>query len=254
MGTLFINFFCIVIIGLSMDTKALTQENQNFKLSCEIHKVHPPLSISPHTVLHANQIEDIYPYFKSDWIHTYKTVTLESFSKGKKQTAIGHDNLFTTDQKKLLQHVDEGSPVHLSITYLPENNLPLNELKEIAITLIINPAKDASFPGGDVNLQDYINKNILNHISKNNFKANQLSAIQFTIDQEGSLTDSYIVESTGNPTMDEMLLDALCKMPEWIPAEYPSGRKTSQSFILAVGDMKSCTLNLLNIKPNYRDH
>jgi hypothetical protein len=251
MRSLFIKAFCFVMIGLSLGIKAPAQEDCNFTLSCEIHKVIPPLSISTYSALHANQIEDIYPYFKSDWIRTYNTVTLKTLSNGKMKTAIGYDNLFTPDQKKLLQHVDGGQTVHLSINYLPNNDLPLSELKEIAISFKINPARDAFFPGGDVKLQDYLNKNILQHVSKTNFKAHQLSAIQFTIDQEGSLTDSYIVESTGNPILDEMLLDALCKMPAWLPAEYHSGRKTSQSFILTVGDMNSCTLNLLNIKPKH---
>ena len=37
-------------------------------------------------------------------------------------------------------------------------------------------------------------------------------------------------------------------MPSWKPAAYANGMKVKQDFVLTVGDMTSCVVNLLNIR------
>jgi len=37
-------------------------------------------------------------------------------------------------------------------------------------------------------------------------------------------------------------------MANWQPAEYANGLKVRQEFVLTIGDHRSCTINLLNIR------
>ena len=37
-------------------------------------------------------------------------------------------------------------------------------------------------------------------------------------------------------------------MPNWAPAQYRDGTRVNQDFVLTVGDMTSCKMNLLNVR------
>ena len=52
----------------------------------------------------------------------------------------------------------------------------------------------------------------------------------------------------GDQQWEVVLSKSICEMPAWIPAEYKDGSKVSQDFVLTIGDHRSCTLNLLNVR------
>jgi hypothetical protein len=56
-------------------------------------------------------------------------------------------------------------------------------------------------------------------------------------------------ETLKDTKIDEMLVAAISKMPSWKPAEFSNGFKVKQNFVLTIGNMENCMVNLLNIRP-----
>ena len=53
---------------------------------------------------------------------------------------------------------------------------------------------------------------------------------KFTVNEEGEIVDAKISTPSKDPKIDQLLLDALSKMPKWIPAEDSKGLKVKQEF------------------------
>jgi len=85
------------------------------------------------------------------------------------------------------------------------------------------------------------------YLPENNLKQNDLKEHN-TIDEAGKITNSSIFESTKDEKIDAILLETIANMPNWKPAEFASGLKVKQEFVFTVGDMRSCVVNLLNIR------
>jgi len=62
--------------------------------------------------------------------------------------------------------------------------------------------------------------------------------------------NAHIVESSKDEKIDEIFLQTIQNMPLWKPAEFANGTTVSQDFVLTVGNMESCVVNLLNIRQN----
>lgn len=74
-------------------------------------------------------------------------------------------------------------------------------------------------------------------------------AIKFTITEQGNITGIQVALPSKDPKIDEMLVTAVSKMPNWKPAEFSNGLKVKQNFVLTVGNTDNCMVNLLNIRP-----
>jgi TonB family protein len=73
-------------------------------------------------------------------------------------------------------------------------------------------------------------------------------AIKFTIDEAGQIINAHIFQPSKDEDVDNLLLETICNMPNWKPAEYSNGKKVKQEFVLTVGNMENCMINLLNIR------
>ena len=221
----------LIILILSAAQWAYSQSQNDFDLSCDIHHVIKPLSISHEVAQTANQIKDIYPHFKPEWIKAYDKVTLSRKVNGNDISAVGENQILTEQQQNIISNIDEGHPITLNISYSPRNTLPFDELKNLKVTFEVRPIKNASFPIGANSMNEFIENNILSKVSKSDFRAHHLTAIQFTIDQSGNLLNAYIKESSGNKKIDDLLMESLCNMPVWAPATYKSGKTVNQDFV-----------------------
>ena len=107
---------------------------------------------------------------------------------------------------------------------------------------------DAQFPGGEAQLLAYLAKNAIDKIPEGTYQGYDLSAVKFTVDVSGSVTEVEIVEPFEDATIEELLHDAVCNMPDWIPAHFNDGTKVAQQFAFTVGNMENCKLPLLNLE------
>lgn len=87
------------------------------------------------------------------------------------------------------------------------------------------------------------------NIEAGNFTGYDLTAIQFTITEQGHIKGVQVALPSKDPKIDDMLVTAISKMPNWKPAEFSNGLKVKQNFVLTVGNTENCMVNLLNIRP-----
>jgi len=60
--------------------------------------------------------------------------------------------------------------------------------------------------------------------------------VKFTVNEEGKIVDALIFRSSEDPKADQLLLDAINKMPEWKPARNSTGMKIKQEFTIPMSN------------------
>lgn len=223
-------------------------------LAYEVVKVFPHISITKEKLATATQIEDIDPKYKSEWVREYYEVVVSAIQNGKTKSLSGNDEQFTQAQKTLMQSADVGTDIQVSINYLPENNLKNNPPKQMDFTFSITPEQPAAFPGKEEGVKAYLRESAINQVDKSLFEQYKMTAVTFTIDEEGKAREVQIFWSSNDEKTDELLVNAICNMPDWQPAQYANGLKVKQEMALMVGDMESCVVNTLNTRINPLNH
>ncbi len=226
-----------------------SQNNADFELSYEINVTHPPLSVSKARLTSAVTLSDLNRNYKPSWVKTYESVEVITFHKGKLKKAVGKSEILTTEQKTLLDQADVNTNIDIKILYFPENNLVQNDLKQNNFSFKVAPENEASFMGGPVALKKYLKENAMLNLPEGCFQKNALTAVTFSVSSKGEIINTKIFESSNDEDIDAVLVKTIANMPNWKPAEYANGLKVQQDFVFTVGDMRSCVVNLLNIRP-----
>jgi len=240
-----------------MLSSALTiaQNDQDFIIDYKVSKVFPPLSITKDALIQAEHVDDLNKYYKSSWVEEYKSVSITAMNNGTAITETVSNDKLSEAQKKIMNAADPASKITVDILYVPNNTLKVKEEKEINFSFILDPDQDAQFPGGEEALERYIEKTAQSLIPNSSFDQHLVAAIEFTIDESGNVVDASIYDH--NPydkneqqERDKILLDAICAMPQWIPAQYTDGPKVKTNYVLTAGDHNSCVINFFNVKDN----
>ena len=238
----------LFFVALTSPFFCFSQESSTLELDYGVHIVYPPLSNSKAVLKEVETLVDLNPYYKPSWIREFISVEVMAFHDGKMKKAVNQDNTLSKEQKEVINGADIGTEVSVDIQYIPENNLIQNDQKDFHFTLTFDPENEAKYPGGQQALNDYLKKNTIDKIPANSFGQYQLAAVKFTIDEEGHITNPHIFWSSEDEQVDKLLLETVCNMPQWQPATYANGKKAKQEFAFTVGDMKSCVVNLINIR------
>lgn len=250
----FIIFFFLIF---SISNLVFAQDDVSFELTYEVNRVYKPLAISAESMDTAKTIADLNPHFKPSWVKEYKSVDISTNHNGKTKIATTKSEVLSQDQLDNMAQVDLGSEITVAVQYMPDNNLRHNDIQEEKFKITVDPVKEASFPGGHAQLNQYISKKIKRTVSKSDIDIYNVKAIQFSITEEGQVVDAHIPEDLflyqdkEDKIVDNFLFDVICNMPTWSPAEYADGTKVKQDFVLTIGDHRSCTLNLLNIRRDF---
>lgn len=237
----------LLFMVITLPFHSFSQDSLAFDLSYEINKVYPYISISKKQLKEAKTLVDLNRHYKPSWVREYISVEIWTNHNGKTNKAVSESDNLTQEQKDIMNMVDDGSDISVKIKYVPENTLKENEPRETDFTFTIEP-ESAKYVGGGHQLKKYLKTNAIDKISKSVFKIHNLTAVKFTINEEGAITDAHIAESSKDEKTDEILLTTICNMPNWQPAVHPNGTKVKQEFAFTVGDMRSCVVNLLNIR------
>ena len=247
------NFLLTVLVFLFMPLCIMGQDELAYDFKADIYIDYPYLSIPRSTLENANTLRDLNKHHKSSWIASFKSVDLTTYQKGKKVIVSSKDSILTQEQKQLLNDADYGSDINVKIIYMPKNKLSQNEEHEMNFTFTVDPDEAASYSGGKDELKKYIQNNISQKIDYKKLEQHQLATVKFTVTEEGQIVNPHVLHSTNDEPTDKILLDAICNMPNWVPAQYANGEKTRQDHVLTVGDMNSCIVNLINIRKHTTD-
>jgi TonB family protein len=105
---------------------------------------------------------------------------------------------------------------------------------QYSITIV--PAMEAEFPGGFKQISTYLNDNFFNKITqKGNTDKIRQTSLKFTINEEGKVVNSKIFNTSSDVKIDQLLLEAINKMPKWKPAKNSKGIKVKQEFMIPFG-------------------
>lgn len=242
MKTLALAFF------LFLNLQFTAQDDLSFEVSYEITQVYEPLSLNMTEVENAESLADLHRFYKPEWVKEFHNVEISGVVDGNLKSATSKSDKLTDEQKKLINKADFGTYLNVRIDYLPENTLKNNEPKVFDFSFRVNPEQEASFKEGELALKEYLNENVIEKIPTTYFEEHNITAVNFTVDTRGKVVDAYIVDAPRTEAIEEMLLESVCNMPDWIAAEYADGTKVDQDFVLMAGDKRSCAVNLLNIR------
>jgi hypothetical protein len=237
-------FLLLFLIGHASNSFA-----QN-DLKFEINKVLPFVFIQENKLAEINTLQDLDKRYPASWVKEYMSVEISAFKNGIKTKASGINDILTQEQKELIQSADRNRDISINITYLPNNSLKNNTAKQYAFEVTVMPIKNASYAESAEQLTQYLQNNCIVNIEAGSFTGYDLTAIKFAVSDQGHIRDIKVVMPSKDAKIDEMLIAVISKMPTWKPAEYSNGLKVKQDFILTIGNMENCMVNLLNIRPH----
>ena len=235
----------IVLLSIGCAFNSFAQNDLNF----EINKVLPSISIQENKLDKINTLTDLDKRYPTSWVREYISVEISAYKNGTQTKASGISDVLNQEQKELIRLADRSSDIAVSVMYLPENLLKNNTVKQYDFKATIMPDKNAVYSEGAEQLIQYLQKNSIVNIEAGSFTGYDLTAIKFTITEQGHITDIQVALPSKDTKIDEMLVAAISKMPSWKPAEFSNGLKVKQNFVLTIGNMENCMVNLLNIRP-----
>lgn len=248
MKNLLIKIFALLFIIPAFPHPGSSQDNSTGAIRFEVNRRHPPVSVTKGKLHEAHTLNDLNPYYKSSWVREYISVVVSARDKGRTKNAHGKNDILSQEQKDLMNKADQGTNIEVMVQYMPQNTLSQNDVKEINFTFTVEPESEAAYPGGRQPMNQYIQEHAIDKISETGFRQTDFSAVKFTVNEVGHIADAHLFWKSENDKADELLLVAISNMPRWKPAEYSGGVKVKQEFVLTVGNIENCAINLLNIR------
>lgn len=193
------------------------------------------------TLSKASTLRDINAKYRPDWVASYISVEIATTCAGSVRKAVSKDDVLTGEQLELLKTATPGCKIDVEVDYIPANNLTYNPPRTLGFSLRPAPIFEAKFPGGAPQLRRYLRENILDEISTANAGSVKLAKVRFTVTESGQVTDVRVFESSGEETVDNLILEAICNMPAWQPAKNAKGGEIPQEFEFSMGtDLLRC--------------
>lgn len=242
-----ISTFLLLLILFSLQ-HCIAQIPENGKPNIAVQKVYPPFSLSAAQLRKANSLNDLNPHYKSSWVKEYLSVEIAGMQDGSIITANSQSDILNQAQLSLLKAIDHDKAISVRVRYIPDNDLSQNDEKEMEFVLSVEPDISAEFPGGDQALSGFLAKEILPRIPEGLFKEIELAVVKFVVNEDGSISHPTVFSSSNDPSFDSFLRNKILDMPRWKPAQYANGIKVRQEYALMIGNMKSCVVNMLNVK------
>jgi hypothetical protein len=236
----------IVLLSIGCAFNSFAQNDLKF----EINKVLPFISIQENKLDKINTLSDLDKRYPTSWVRAYISVEISVSKNGIQTKASGISDVLNQEQKELIRLADRRSDIAVNVMYLPKNSLKNNTVKQYEFKVTIMPDQNALYSEGAEQLIHYLQKNSIVNIETGSFTGYDLTAIKFTITEQGHITDIQVAMPSKDTKIDEMLVAALSKMPIWKPAAFSNGLKVKQNFVLTLGNMENCMVNLLNIRPS----
>ena len=227
----------------------VTAQNASIRgIHFEVNRSHPAFSITKEKLKQAQTLTGLNKHYKASWVRAYNMVEVLTSHKGQIRKTVSENDILTQQQKQAMNTADIGTAIAVKVRYIPKNNLKHNDIKEMNFTFSVEPENEAQYPGGPQALNQYLQETTINKIPDGIFTGYKMAAVKFSINEKGQVTDTHLFWPSEDEQTDQLLLNAVRKMPNWIPASYTDGTKVKQEFALAIGNKESCVVNLLNFK------
>ena len=224
-----------------------TQQTNN-DIDFEVYRVYPSFSFTKVEIEDVATIEDLNPHYKSSWVKEFHSVDITAQRDGEMVTVSTTSDRLNATQKSLLLEADDLSPFKVEIHYMPDNTLSHNDPKYFSFEGVIDADQDATFRGGEGELHSYIEKAVMDKIQQKELEGQNLAVVTFSVQDNGSIDNVKLTESSEDDSIDNLLVEAVCNMKDWLPASTTSGTKVSQDYVLTYGNLRSCKMNFYNTR------
>ncbi len=238
---------CLGFISHATLSVAQNETQRSFEVKYDIYKIYPSVSISRDQLTKVNSIGDINPTYPSSWVDEYVFVEFSAIQNGKITRAKNKGEVLSKAQLDLIQSADTDTEMEVLVHYIPDNELSKKQVREMDFKFELDPDSPAEFPGGKKALSAYLKENAFDKIPNDAHEIYNILAVEFSINEDGQVISAKLNESSNDETVNKILLDCICNMPLWKPAQYRDGLKVKQDYVFIIGDMTSCTINLFNI-------
>lgn len=214
--------------------------SQNLNYEFKARFAHP---ISRVKLNEAQTISDINSGFAKNWVTEYISTEISTTSNGKIVKASGKNDTLSLEQKRIISLADLGADITIDVQYKMANSVTFrleNNTMHFAVTLLAEsdtllPIADEAYSYRAQKMRKYMDENIARNITPKTPKNIKSGAITFTIDEEGEITNTKILKSSGDNKIDLLWQDLIQKMPKWEAAQNSSGTKIKLEFVCSFG-------------------
>lgn len=184
----------------------------------------------------AKLLNDFVSDYPTNWVSNYISVEMKATCNGKELKAIGTNNVLTADQKKILNAIELGSDLIITVKYKEKN--PVDQIiydNQMNIALTVVPEIEAQYLSGQDEIKKYLKDYVIKKISETVPEEFQKGIVTFTIDEAGDVTNAKTSLTSGDAKTDKFLLNTISTMPKWKPAQNARGEKVKQEFVFSFG-------------------
>ena len=184
----------------------------------------------------AKTIEDIIANYPHKAIENCESVWVKSLFKDGEVSIMTKGSELNKEQLSLLNSSEIGDYFNVIVNYGSNyscnGNLVYDRL-DIGITVV--PEVQAEYPDGYSKLIAYLDGNSKERMENMDFSNIQSLSIKFFIDEDGKADEIRVMNESGNPELDDIVVELLNDMPEWKPARDEDGNHVRQEFELIFG-------------------
>ncbi|MDF2438442.1 MAG: hypothetical protein K0Q95_2818 [Bacteroidota bacterium] len=197
------------------------------------------LFIAPTTYYNYPQGNYLHIRENYETIIEYVAIEIVCRNNGKEVRAKSTDDILTTEQKKILNSADLGADILIKIKFRYKGWVNAKyksgeDIKEGSYSVVMVPETEAEYPGGIDKLSSFLGQNIFNKLSSGKQISNFLRAsVKFNVNENGVVENVRIEQSSTDKAIDNLIRDAINKMPVWKAAKDSQGIKVNQEFTLS---------------------
>lgn len=175
------------------------------------------------------RVDEMIENYPSSWISEYRSVELISYHNKNKTSAIGEDNVLTSEQLELIKASEINDEIQVLVKFKTENIVSKRlEDRELIVNMSIVPTKEAEYPGSYENLIAYFALNSKGKVSAKVINEMDPSSISFVVNEVGRTEEVEVTNSCGDKDIDRLFVDLILNMPAWEPAKDEAGNKVKQ--------------------------
>lgn len=222
-----------LFLSLLLIVTGFAQVSQELQFDVRGSYVKPIKLDQLHNAITINDIKDNYP---SSWITNYEKVEIKTSLNGINLAAQSMSDTLSAKQKQILSLADIGTDIVIAIHHNYSNPVTgVLEPREVHFSFTVVPEVEAEYSGGQEKLSSFLMEAAIKKMPDDIGQNFEQAIISFTVNESGTIDNAYVEKSSGDPSIDKMLLSAINQMPTWQPAENATGVKVKQKFQFTVG-------------------
>lgn len=198
-------------------------------------------AVSAKSLHSARTMSDFCVGFPKNWITQYVSTELVITNGTKTERTFGKNDSLTSQQQQVLKTAMLDSEIEVIIRYMAENPVShVTSVRTMQMAMTVTPEKDARFGEGYPQLSSYLKENVVKKITPADSASFQDVKVLFTVAEDGSVADIRLLDTSGKPESDKLIVETLRTMPKWNPAKDDQGKAVKQSFQFTITTKRGC--------------